>query len=331
MKIGEYIEEKIGFIIANITLIVLLGIYLFFFQTPLFLIGSLIITWIITVSIYLILTYYKIKKEYNDIINTVDALQEKYLVSEVIPKPNSSLNKAYYYALRKACKAMNDKITLVTKEKHDYKDYLESFVHEIKTPIASISLYSENNNNLVLQNEIKKIDNLVEQILYFSRSENPEKDYFIKELNLEDIIHDCLLEYKNNILGKKIKITTESLNNHVFCDEKWLKFIINQILQNSIKYVKEKGKLEIKADNNQNNISLIIKDNGIGIRDYDLLKVFEYGFTGSDRKKDHSTGVGLYLAKKLCDKLSLDLKIRSRYGEYTEVELIFPKSNMHHL
>ena len=158
--------------------------------------------------------------------------------------------------------------------------------------------------------------------------ENPEKDYFIKELDLSDIIHRVLLKYRVYILDEKISVEVNHLEKKIYSDEKWLIFIISQVIQNSIKYMNKKDKkIEIDASENKDNVILSIKDNGCGIKDGDLARVFEKGFTGSDRTKSKSTGIGLYLSKKICNKLGLEINIYSKYKEWTKIEIIYPKSN----
>jgi len=196
-----------------------------------------------------------------------------------------------------------------------------------KLPNKEIRI-SINDNNLL--EEVKKIETKVEQMLYYARSEVTEKDYFVKELNLNDILHPILLNYKNNILKNKVSLKIAPLNYKVYTDEKWLTFIISQIIENSLKYFDKKEKLiEIDVLENKNNIILIIKDNGAGIKESDLKRVFDKGFTGTNRKKEYSTGIGLYLAKKLCERLNLDINISSIYKKYTKVEVVFPKTNIY--
>lgn len=158
-----------------------------------------------------------------------------------------------------------------------------------------------------------------------------EKVYDIsKKLGIENILKKFpyLIDYKNIILKNKIKIEVKDTQKIVYTDEKWLKFIIKQILQNSLKYLnKEDKEIEIKTKEEPHSITLIIKDNGVGIHDYDLPKIYNYGFTGSDRKKTHSTGIGLYLAKKLSEKLNLNLKTTSEYNKYTQTEITIPKES----
>ena len=328
MKLKAYLEEKIFFILFQITFAFLLSLFLSIFKVDLSIILLFDTILIIYTFVYLIIDFHKIKTNYNQIINLTDGLEEKYYISEVLPKPDNLTNKAYYYALKEACKAMNDKISNLEKEKLDFEEYIESFVHDIKTPISALYLSIDNNPELL--EELHKINSKVEQMLFYARSDSAEKDYFIKGITLEDLIHPVIIDYKNYLLSNKIKIITKNLNYKVYTDEKWLHFIISQIIQNSIKYLdKEDKQIEIVGEENKNNIILSIKDNGIGISPSDLYRVFEKGFTGSNRKKESSTGMGLYLAKKLSDKLGLSFEISSKEKEYTQITITFPKTNMH--
>ena len=209
-------------------------------------------------------------------------------------------------------------------------DFISNVSHEIKTPISALSLALENNNDFRLKQEVDKINQLVEQMLYYARSENTEKDYFVKEIQLAEIIHSVILKYRHYMLNKKITLNVHDLDHIVITDEKWLVFIISQIIQNSIKYLdKDKKEIEVWGENNNNYIDLIIKDNGCGIKEADLVRIFEKGFTGTNRKKGYSTGMGLYLTKKSCDKLGLKLQIQSKEKEFTKLTITFPKSGLH--
>ena len=254
---------------------------------------------------------------------------ERYLIKEVIDKPKNLENRAYYYALDKACKALNDKLSDVENSKEEYLDFLDSFIHDIKTPISALSLYADNNNDEKMKEEVLKISRLVDKMLFYTRSDVVEKDYFIKEVTLADLVHPVLLDYKNYLLNYHIKVEVKDLDNlKVYTDIKWLNFIISQILSNSLKYQNKKNRLvRIKEINNKNNIKLEIYDNGVGIKESDISKVFLKGFTGSNRNKKNASGIGLYLTKKLCDKLGIDIKIESVYLKYTKVIITFPKGN----
>ncbi len=330
MSFITFLEEKISLILYQISFLII--------TTMIFLMADIQKFYIvITVGVlsifmlgYLLSEYFRQKKKAKKIISLVDNVNEKYLISEIIKEPLEMENKAYYYALKQACKSMNDRIGELEKENAEYQEYVESFVHEIKTPISALSLALENNNDFRLKQEVDKINQLVEQMLYYARSENTEKDYFVKEIQLAEIIHSVILKYRHYMLNKKITLNVHDLDHIVITDEKWLVFIISQIIQNSIKYLdKDKKEIEVWGENSNNYINLIIKDNGCGIKESDLVRIFEKGFTGTNRKKGYSTGMGLYLTKKLCDKLGLKLQIQSKEKEFTKLTITFPKSGLH--
>lgn len=202
----------------------------------------------------------------------------------------------------------------------------------IKIPIGALSLTFDNTKNYALKKETDKLYRLTEQMLYYARSESTEKDYFVKKLNLEEVIHNVILKFRHDLIDHKVIIETHAIDQIVYTDEKWLTFILSQIIQNSIKYFdKQENKLTITGQDNDTNIILSIKDNGCGISSSDLSRVFEKGFTGSDRSKSNSTGVGLYLARKLSFRLGLKLDIASEEKEYTILQITFPKGTVHRI
>lgn len=330
MSFITFLEEKISLILYQISFLIITTMIFLMADIQKFYIAITVGVLSIFMLGYLLNEYFRQKKKSKKIISLVDNVSEKYLISEIIKEPLEMENKAYYYALKQACKSMNDRIGELEKENAEYQEYVESFVHEIKTPISALSLALENNNDFRLKQEVDKINQLVEQMLYYARSENTEKDYFVKEIQLAEIIHSVILKYRHYMLNKKITLNVHDLDHIVITDEKWLVFIISQIIQNSIKYLdKDKKEIEVWGENSNNYINLIIKDNGCGIKESDLVRIFEKGFTGTNRKKGYSTGMGLYLTKKLCDKLGLKLQIQSKEKEFTKLTITFPKSGLH--
>lgn len=329
MNIRTFIEEKIFYIIFQFFYILLLTFFLYFANVSYLIIIPILL--LLLNFLYLIISYVITKRKYENIINTIDSLEGKYLAAEVLTKPTKIINKAYFYALKEACKSMNDKISQIELERQEYQEYIESFVHEIKTPISALSLTFDNTKNQELKAEIKKIDNLVEQMLFYARSDTTENDYFIKPLQLSDLIHEQLLNYKESFLKKAVRIQLHNLDYTVYTDEKWIQFIISQIIQNALKYFNKKENiLRITAQKKDHNIIVSIEDNGCGISPADLPRVFEKSFTGSNRKKEYSTGIGLYLAKKLSQKLGIGIDIKSQKNKSTTVLLTFPKTNIYH-
>ncbi len=192
----------------------------------------------------------------------------------------------------------------------------------------------ENNKNEVtksIDEELNKVENYIEQALYYARSNTVEKDYYIKKAILKDIVNESIKRNKNVLIHERIFINVHDLELEVNTDNKWIVFILNQIIQNSIKYKKQNdnSEIEIYAKRGKEKVILFIKDNGIGIKKGEITRVFEKGFTGTNGRLigKKSTGIGLYLCKNLCNKLGIAIELNSIQDEGTEIRLVFPKSS----
>ncbi len=199
-------------------------------------------------------------------------------------------------------------------------------------PIATTKMIIENNQNEItrsIEEEINEIENYIEQALYYARSEIANKDYYIKKCNLKDIVNEAIKKNKKTLINKKIKIETINIEKIIYTDSKWTQFILNQIILNSIKYKKELNpEIICEAEEKKEKVILKIKDNGIGIKETEISRVFDKGFTGTNgRIEKKSTGIGLYLCKKLCNNLGMGIEINSKENEWTELKLIFPKNS----
>ena len=215
----------------------------------------------------------------------------------------------------------------------EYKDYIELWIHEIKIPIAASKLMIENNKNEVtrsINEELDKVENYIEQALFYARSNTVEKDYYIRKSNLKEIVNESIKKNKSILIQENICINIHDIEKDVYTDNKWIVFILNQIIQNSTKYMRQEGRkeIEIYAKEGNEKVILYIKDNGIGIKKGEVTRVFEKGFTGTNGRilNKKSTGIGLYLCKKLCDKLGIRIELNSVQNEGTEVRLVFPQS-----
>ena len=236
--------------------------------------------------------------------------------------------------LEEASKSMTEHVNEFKYLTEDYKEYIELWIHEIKIPIATSKMIIENNKNDVtksIDEELDKIEDYTEQALFYARSNAVEKDYIIKKTNLEKIVNTVIMKNKNEFIQGKIHLDIHDTNIEIGTDSKWVVFIMNQIIHNSIKYKKQDENLhiEIFAKKKKENIILYIKDNGIGIKKGETTRVFEKGFTGSNGRilNKKSTGIGLYLCKKLCDKLGMAIELNSEENVGTEIKLVFPQSS----
>lgn len=333
MGFKEFFKQKIiGFsllIFALLTIEIFLMIYNFKFFIKLYIPIIILIVYFIGIFI----EYFSKKRFYEKLNNLLEELEKKYLITEIIKAPDFVEGKLLKEVLDEVDKSMLENVNKYKYLQEEYKEYIELWIHEIKLPITTSKMIIENNKNEVtksIDEELNKIENYIEQALFYARSTNVEKDYFIKKNNLREIVNECIKKNKNILIQEKAIIDLHNLDFYIETDSKWIIFILNQVVQNSIKYKKQDKqlKLEIYAQKGKENISLYINDNGIGIKSGELEKVFEKGFTGTNGRYSNkkSTGIGLYLCKKLCDKLGIAININSVENEGTEINLVFPKA-----
>ena len=332
MSLEDFLKSRISVIFLNFIGLITLLVFLFSVGNTLDTLKVVAITWIISLGFYLFFQYRNRKEFFNELSKSIDNLDKKYLISEVINKPVYLEAEPYYYLLKKASKSMREEINSIKNSRREYKEYIEQWIHEVKTPIASIKLIEENNKTItsrVVLQELETLDRYVEQALFYARSEEVEKDYLIKEVSLEECINKVIIKNKQMFILNSIDVEIRDVDKNVYCDSKWLGFIINQIVVNAVKYRNpENPKVKIYAEDIKNGIQLIIEDNGLGIPENEINRVFEKGFTGSKgRLSDKSTGIGLYLCKKLCNKLGLLIQIESKESLYTRVIITFPKGS----
>lgn len=256
-------------------------------------------------------------------------LDKKYLLSEMVEEPNFWEGKFLCEVLWQTNKSMREHVGKSEKRMVDFRDYIELWVHEIKTPLSALSLSTKK-----YQPYVDEMENYIEQALFYSKISATEKDYIIKHTNLEKIINEVIRNNKTALIGSNTKIELTNLDQQVYSDTKWLRFIINQIILNSIKYHKENPTIQISAEKKADTVTLSIIDNGIGIKKSELKRVFEKGFTGTngrqgERRLRSSTGMGLYISSKLAEDLGHKLTIESEDQHYTKVSIIFPESDFY--
>lgn len=331
MKLSEYLKDKMYFIIIRLMVIFILNLLFIAFKLDSSLIIAVSFIIIIESILVLMIDYFRKKSFYTSLTQKLETLDKKYLVLEMISKPSFYEGKILYDTIYETDKSMIENVNEYLLNIEDFKDYIEMWIHEVKIPISSLVLMSHNHkefNNTYI-NEIKKLNDYVDQVLYYVRSNYAENDYIIKENNLDKIIKDVILKNKDELLLNDINIETNIKENKVLTDSKWLEFILNQIINNSIKYKRNSDsiiKIETKKEND--NTILSIYDNGIGINKKDIKNVFKKSFTGENgRNLSKSTGMGLYIAKKLCDKLGHKILIESEKNKYTIVKIIFGNNN----
>ena len=326
MNSRRYWKNRIPFLLTNLICMVALIVFLLVCCNSISVVLLILVVWAVVLLSGLFLTYWKRKQQMQKLLDMAGWLSERYLISEVMELPEQAEDQVYYQLLKMAGKSMLEQIGEVRRERLEYKEYIEQWIHEIKTPITAMKLLCENHRTdwtkeLLL--ELEKTNRFTEQALYYARSEHTEKDYSVREMSLSQVVHQAIADNKYLLLQSGVRLEVEEMADTVYSDEKWVRFILNQLIANVVKYRSGQPVLRFSTRRQQDQVILVVEDNGIGISPADLPRVFEKGFTGQNgRMVQQSTGIGLYLCKRLCDKLGIGIAAESS-GQGTAISLAF--------
>lgn len=244
-----------------------------------------------------------------------------YSLSE-LPDPRNLAEEEYDSALRELFCEKQRLESAADKERSAMVEYYTMWVHQIKTPIAAMRLLLQSEDtpeNRELLAELFRIEQYVEMVLSYLRLESPSSDFVIQRYPIQSIVRQAVRKYAPLFIRKKIRLEMEELSGDVLTDEKWLCFVVEQILSNSLKYT-AKGTITIRQEPGK---VLVIEDTGIGIAPEDLPRIAEKGFTGLNGREDkRATGLGLYLCRRILQKLSHKMEITSQVGKGTQVRLM---------
>ncbi len=332
MKFMNYFKDRIYSLIIFLFSYFIVLLILLAYKSDTSLIIAITLITFTTYIILLLIDFFRKQKFYNDLLANIDSLDKAYIVLETLNKPEFYEGELLYQALYEINKSMGELMKIEEEQLMDFKDYIEMWIHEVKRPLASLILTLNNHENILdrkTKNILKRLEDYVDQVLYYVRSENAEKDYLIKETDLSKVIKNVGIKNMDDLLDNKVDFIVTKTNFHVLTDSKWLEFILNQIINNSIKYKRniDNSYIKIYTKDEPNTTTLIVEDNGIGIKTSDLKQVFDKTFTGTNgREKSTSTGMGLYIAKNLCNKLGHKITIESQENAYTKVFITFAKN-----
>lgn len=331
MKLSSFLKEKTVYLTFQLAIILFLAIILGSLKISMSAIILICFSTFLLAVISLSYEYIKKARFYKRVLKTLDELEKKHFIGALMETPDFEEGYILFDILQAATKSMNDEIADYRHLNEEYRDYIETWIHEIKLPISTIDLMCENHKNEVtdsIRSELSRIESFVEQALYYAKSSTVEKDYSVHSVNLDTLVKTAIKKHSKQLIGAKTKLIFKNLDKTVYCDEKWLIFILGQILSNSIKYQKENLNLAFRVTESKESIVLSVSDNGIGIPEKDISRVFEKGFTGQNgRCFAKSTGIGLYLCKRLCDKMYLGFDIQSTVGSGTTLMITFPKDS----
>lgn len=333
MKFGRYILDHKVWLGIGAFLILTINIFLMTLKSSGYLMLYVTVAVGLGVILGMYLDYARIRRFLMEIRQNVDEIDEKYLVADLLAKPEISEEEIICDILKTMELSMAGRVSDYRRRSEEYKEYVETWVHEVKIPISTARMIIENHRSDSVEesgivDEVERISTYVEQALFYARSEAVEKDYYVKSLNLSEVVGSALTARKKSLISMKASIDMTGLEDatEVLSDGKWLTFILGQIIDNSIKYAKADEKLSLTffVREDEGRRSLVIKDNGIGMKEEEIDRAFEKGFTGTNgRIGKASTGIGLYLCKKLCLRLGHDINLESKLGEGTSVIITF--------
>lgn len=273
-----------------------------------------IITWLIT-------TFIVSKRKLENLKRMVSQLEQPFLAGEILPKPSSYMEHQYFGILRTISKDAIERVEQADRDAQEYREFVEQWIHELKTPMTAMELILANEGEpRKLRKELKRLDNLTDQILHFARLQSIEKDKQFEHIELATILNQSVKNQMDILIAARMQIVIEG-DTSIYTDQKALQFIMNQLLINSAKYSPGSKITMIVQDN-----TLIYEDNGIGISKHELPRIFEKGYTGTNgRKLGTSTGMGLYIVANMCKELQIQLAVESEVGQFTRFTLTFPE------
>lgn len=294
------------------------------------------VIYLLIVSLILIFVYlatdFLLKRSHERELDKLNRAEGTEWVNNLPPAKNT-MQLAYQDLLTKLYREHHEEISRFQVKSKEDLEFITTWVHEIKTPISVANLLIQNSNGSAsedtlesIEEELEKIEDYVARALYYSRSNDFAKDYLIQEIALDGLIKESVKRHSKVFIRKKIRIQLKEMTGLVATDKKWLGFVLDQILDNALKYTPPNGLITITTENRDHERVLNITDTGIGIRSEDLSRIFERGFTGyNGRCESSSTGMGMYLSQRVARKLGHYLSVSSSLNAGTTFSIHFPK------
>lgn len=325
-----FLRDRIYVIMLAVASLFTLLLFLLALKIALEVIIVVAVVFIVFVTISLAIEYSRRRYFYQNLLQNLQTLDQAYLILETLEPPNFYEGKILWETLYQANKSMAEHVKRHAMMTKDFREYIELWIHEAKTPLATLTIM---NRDPRISEQLQRLDGYLEQVLYYVRAEHAESDYLIKKLTLANVVHNLAMHQREIIQARHIDFSTENLDFMVFSDAKWLEFILGQILTNSIKY--GSNRIVVAAAQNQDgDIELEISDNGIGIAEKDLSRIFEKTFTGANGRQadsSRSTGMGLYIVNTLCRKLGHQVSAESIIGQGTTIKIVFKNHDYYHV
>lgn len=314
----QYLKQRRRVFIMSAVFCVVFAVSFMLYHLP---IDAVIYPTILCIVLGILIMFFdfqRVKREH-EVLSSIRSMTD--VIAESLPKIDGIKDEDYQQILRLFSEEHSCYRTQANRKYSDMIDYYTVWAHQIKTPIASMRLHLQNEDSALsrtLTSDLHRIEQYVEMVLTFLRLDAESTDYVIKEYDLDKIIKQAVRKFSSDFIGRKISLIYEPLNTTVVTDEKWLSFVIEQVLSNALKYTPA-GSITITLEADK---KLCIRDTGIGIAPEDLPRVFENGYTGYNGRADKkASGIGLYLCKRICTNLGHGIKAESVIDEGTVVTI----------
>lgn len=328
MRPGEFLSDRLGRLLLQLLFMAAMAAFLLATGTARGVLIIFFIAWCLLIAAIQASDYLKCRAHLRELDSIMEALDQKYLFPACAPKPQGAYERRFFDLMRRAGRAMLETVSNAQVMQREYREYIESWVHEIKTPITAAQLICRNadaQTRRKLLQELAQIDNHVERALFYARAESAEKDFIIRQTDLSALITQAIERHQSLLIQNSVRVETNHLDHTVYTDSKWAGFMLSQLLQNAVRYRNEFPVVTLSARQLGRQVQLTVADNGIGISPHELPRIFERGFTGANgRARGGSTGMGLYLCRRLADFLEIDFRVQSEEGRGTSAVLTFP-------
>ncbi len=318
-----FLRDKIRVFIVFTFIVALFSVSFYLYHLPLKAVIYPALLSVFIVTIYLICCFPAYKRR----IDLLRALQNLPVELDRILPEGDSISTEYNELIRKLC---DEQRRIVERSDASYSDmvaYYTVWAHQIKTPIASMRLHLQNEDSalsLRLRGDLGRIEGYVEMVLAFLRLDSDTNDFLIRRFDLDAVIRSTIRKFSGDFIQRKLRLDYEPIHVDVLSDEKWLSFIIGQLLSNALKYTPA-GAVFIYVEGDD----LCIRDTGIGIAPEDLPRIFENGYTGFNGHADsRSSGIGLYLCRRISRKLGHSLTVESTVGVGTTMRLCLKREKI---
>ncbi len=341
MNFTDYLRDKLLLLMLHLSCMLLLAGFLHATNYPASCCCIILFSWFVIFTAWFLTEYFRRSSYFHHIKDILEQADQKYLLGELMPQSFRLEDNLYQDMIRRSNKSVIEKIRSIEDARQEYREYIESWVHEIKAPIANIALLCENQKNMTafsspqasqktesahtafpnitgsetvrrILRENRKTENYVDMALFYARSDEVYKDYIIKETSLQKTAEEVLQKNKYSFIQCHIQAEV-NCKDTVYTDTKWIAFILDQLVLNAVKYRRDTDpRIRIFTEITPQGVRLTVADNGLGIPAEELPRIFDKGFTGSNgRARGRSTGMGLYLCRKLCAKLGIQIHAES--------------------